>query len=65
MPRLVGKRSHTGENIAVFIILAAIAGVFLEYFGVIHTVPRFNRDGHDFQFQSYPTNEQSIEQTHQ
>ncbi|MBO3463988.1 hypothetical protein G7B40_034900 [Aetokthonos hydrillicola Thurmond2011] len=65
MPRLVGKRSHTGENITVFITFVAIAGVLLEYFGVIHIVPGFDRDRRNFELQSYPTNEQSIEQTHQ
>ncbi|RCJ29452.1 hypothetical protein A6770_22245 [Nostoc minutum NIES-26] len=65
MPRLVGQRSNTGANITVLIMLLAIFGVFLEYFGVIDIVPGFGREGRYFQLKSYTTNEQVIEQPNQ
>ncbi|MBD2512097.1 hypothetical protein H6G91_33545 [Nostoc muscorum FACHB-395] len=62
MPRLVGQRSNTGANITVFIILIAIFGVLLEYFGMIDIVPGFGREGRYFQIKGQATNEQVIEQ---
>ncbi|WP_392480537.1 hypothetical protein [Nostoc sp. C110] len=62
MPRLVGQRSNTGANITVFIILVAIFGVLLEYFGMIDIVPGFGREGRYFQIKGQATNEQVIEQ---
>ncbi|MEH2141218.1 hypothetical protein [Nostoc sp.] len=58
MPRLVGQRSNTGANITVLIILIAIFGVFMEYFGVIDIVSGFGREGRYFQLKIQPTNEQ-------
>jgi len=57
MPRLVGKQSHAGENVAAFIIIAAIAGVALEYIGVVNVVPGFGRDDRYSPLQSQVTNE--------
>ncbi len=65
MPRLVGQRSHTGANITVLIILLAIFGVLLEYFGVIDIVPGFGREGRYFQLKTQLTNEQVTEQLNQ
>ena len=65
MPRLVGQRSNTGANITVLIMLLAIFGVFLEYFGVIDIVPRFGREGRYFQLKGRVNNEQVIEQPNQ
>ncbi|MCC5607718.1 hypothetical protein LC612_13200 [Nostoc sp. CHAB 5834] len=65
MPRLVGQRSNTGANITVLIILVAIFGVFLEYFGVIDIVPGFGREGRYFQLKIQPTNEQVTGQPNQ
>ncbi len=65
MPRLVGKRSNTGANITVLIILLAIFGVLLEYFGWIDVVPGFGREGRYFQLKSQPTNEQVTGQPNQ
>jgi hypothetical protein len=65
MPRLVGHRSHTGANITVLILLLAIFGVCLEYFGVIDIVPRFGQEGQYFQLKIQPSNEQVIEQPNQ
>ncbi|MBE8997045.1 hypothetical protein IQ274_02115 [Nostoc sp. LEGE 12447] len=62
MPRLVGQRSNTGANITIFIILIAIFGVLLEYFGMIDIVPGFGREGRYFQIKGQATNEQVIEQ---
>ncbi|QLE50182.1 hypothetical protein FD724_20215 [Nostoc sp. C057] len=62
MPRLVGQRSNTGANITVLIILIAIFGVLLEYFGMIDIVPGFGREGRYFQIKGQATNEQVIEQ---
>ncbi|MEH1863736.1 MAG: hypothetical protein V7K69_01660 [Nostoc sp.] len=62
MPRLVGQRSNTGANITVFIILIAVFGVLLEYFGMIDIVPGFGREGRYFQIKGQATNEQVIEQ---
>ncbi|MBD2525191.1 hypothetical protein [Nostoc sp. FACHB-133] len=62
MPRLVGQRSNTGANITVFIILIAIFGVLLEYFGMIDIVPGFGREGRYFQIKGQANNEQVIEQ---
>ncbi|QHG17429.1 hypothetical protein [Nostoc sp. ATCC 53789] len=62
MPRLVGQRSNTGANITVFIILIAIFGVLLEYFGMIDIVPGFGREGRYFQIKGQATNEQVIKQ---
>ncbi len=55
MPRLVGQRSNTGANITVLIILIAIFGVLLEYFGVIDIVPSFGREGRYFQLKGQAT----------
>jgi hypothetical protein len=60
MPRLVGKQSHTGENIAALLIVAAIAGVALEYIGVINVVPGFGQDDRYSPLQSQTTNELTI-----
>ncbi len=57
MPRLVGKQSHTGENVAALLILAAIVGVVLEYVGVINVVPGFGRDDRYSPMQGQVTNE--------
>jgi hypothetical protein len=65
MPRLVGQRSHNGANITVLIILLAIFGVLLEYFGVIDIVPGFGREGRYFQLKSQPRNEQVTGQLNQ
>lgn len=65
MPRLVGQRSNTGANITVLIILLAIFGVLLEYFGVIDIVRGFGREGRNFQLKSQLTNEQVTEQLNQ
>ncbi|NEU82345.1 hypothetical protein [Nostoc sp. UIC 10630] len=62
MPRLVGQRSNTGANITILIILIAIFGVLLEYFGMIDIVPGFGREGRYFQIKGQATNEQVIEQ---
>ncbi|PSB27759.1 hypothetical protein [Stenomitos frigidus] len=59
MPRLVGKPSHAGENVAALILLAAIVGVALEYMGVINVVPGFGRDSYD-PMQSQVTNEHIV-----
>ncbi|MHC5611731.1 MAG: hypothetical protein ACYTXA_12115 [Nostoc sp.] len=61
MPRLIGQRSNIGANIAVFVIIVATFGVLLEYFGVIHLVPGFGREGRYFQLKSEATNEQVIQ----
>jgi hypothetical protein len=58
MPRLVGHRSNTGANITIFIILIAMFGVLLEYFGMVDIVPGFGRKVRYFQLKSQPTNEQ-------
>lgn len=60
MPRLVGKQSHTGENIAALLILAAIAGVALEYVGTINVVPGFGRDDRYSPLQSQVVDEHAI-----
>ncbi len=65
MPRLIGKRSNNGANITVLIILVAIFGVLLEYFGMIDIVPGFGREGRYFQLKGQATNEQVIEQENQ
>lgn len=62
MPRLIGKCSNTGTNITVLIVLVAIFGVLLEYFGMIDIVPHFGREGRYFQLKGQATNEQLIEQ---
>jgi hypothetical protein len=56
MPRLVGKQSHTGENVAALLVVAAIVGVALEYIGVINVVPGFGRDDRYSPLQSQVTN---------
>lgn len=63
MPRLVGKQSHTGENVAALIVLAAIVGVALEYIGVINVIPGFGRDDHYAPLQSHVTNERVMTQS--
>lgn len=65
MPRLIGQRSNTGANITVIILLLAIFGVLIEYFGVIDIVPGFGREGRYFQLKGHGTNEQVIEQPNQ
>ncbi|WP_392530829.1 hypothetical protein [Nostoc sp. C117] len=65
MPRLVGQRSNTGANITVLIMLIAIFGVFLEYFGLIDIIPGFGREGRFFQLKVHPINEQVIQQPNQ
>ncbi|MBW4469098.1 MAG: hypothetical protein KME45_01700 [Stenomitos rutilans HA7619-LM2] len=60
MPRLVGKQSHTGENITALITLAAVIGVALEYIGVINVVPGFGRDDRYSPLQSHVTSEHVI-----
>ncbi|QMS87165.1 hypothetical protein HUN01_06065 [Nostoc edaphicum CCNP1411] len=65
MPRLIGKRSNNGANTTVLIILVAIFGVLLEYFGMIDLVPSFGREGRYFQLKGQVTNEQVIEQENQ
>ena len=65
MPRLIGQRSNTGANITVFVIVVAIFGVLLEYFGVIDIVPGFGREGRYFQLKGQATNEQVIQQPNQ
>lgn len=60
MPRLIGKQSHTGENVAALIVLAAVVGVVLEYIGVINIIPGFGRDDRYSLLQSHTTNEQVI-----
>jgi hypothetical protein len=62
MPRLVGKRSDAGANVTALLLLAAIAGVLLEYFGVIDVIPRFGREGRYMQLQGQTTNEHVAEQ---
>lgn len=64
MPRLVGKQSHTGENVAALIILAAVVGVVLEYIGVINVVPGFGRGDRYRPLQSYVKSEHVIVQKH-
>jgi hypothetical protein len=65
MPRLIGKRSDNGTNLTVLIIIAAIAGILLEYLGAIDIVPDFGREAYNFQLQGQPKNEQNTGQTHQ
>jgi hypothetical protein len=60
MPRLVGKQSHTGDNIAALLILAAVAGVTLEYVGIINLVPGFGNDDRYSPLQRQLTNEHTI-----
>ncbi|MBW4583205.1 MAG: hypothetical protein KME42_26855 [Tildeniella nuda ZEHNDER 1965/U140] len=60
MPRLVGKQSHTGENIAALLILAAIAGITLEYIGAVNAVPGFGRDERYSPLQSRVVEEHAI-----
>lgn len=60
MPRLVGKQSHAGENIAALLILAALAGVTLEYVGAINVVPGFGRDSGYSPLQSQLVDEHAI-----
>lgn len=62
MPRLVGKQSHTGENITVLITLAAVVSVALEYIGVINVVPGFGQDDRYSPLQSHVNNEQVMPQ---
>jgi len=64
MPRLVGKRSDVGANVTALLLLAAIAGVLLEYFGVIDVIPSFGREGRYIQLQGQTTNEYVAEQNH-
>lgn len=63
MPRLIGKRSDNGANIAVLIILAAIVGILLEYLGALDIVPGFGREAYYCQLQGQPTDEQNTGQT--
>ena len=63
MPRLVGKQSHTGENVAALLVLAAVVGVALEYAGVINVIPGFGRDGRHNVFQNRASSEHVMTQT--
>lgn len=62
MPRLVGQRSHTGSNITVLILLVAIVGILLEYFGALDIVPGFGREGRYFQLPGQPIDKQGAGQ---
>lgn len=44
MPRLVGQRSNSGLYLGLFVAIAVITTVLVEYFGVIDVVPGFGRD---------------------
>jgi hypothetical protein len=43
MPRLQGKRSNNNLYFALMLVLAVIAIILLNYFGVIHLIPNFGR----------------------
>lgn len=58
MPRFIGQRSNTGSSFTLLIIFVAIAGVLLEYVGVIDIVPGFGREGRGFRLQNQSTSEQ-------
>lgn len=44
MPRLVGKKSNVAVYTGLGLLIAAIAAIGLEYFGVINVVPGFGKE---------------------
>jgi len=44
MPRLVGKKTNPALYAGLFVLLAAIGAVTLEYFGVIDFIPNFGKE---------------------
>jgi len=44
MPRLVGKKSNPVLYAGLGLLVAAIAAIGLEYFGVINYIPNFGKE---------------------